>query len=133
VKTLLLFAVTTLVGCATVKVAPDHAVLINGHPRLEIPAPGQSRITVVRDAGFFGSACSISVSIDGESVGSLRTQQRVDAYVDPGEHVVEISTAEGLCGNFHASASCLASNGVPKAFRVGYPSGGDLAILPIAP
>ncbi len=112
------------------KVNPSEAIQIKGCA-LTTPEPGKTRVTFVRDKGFSGSACTIDISIDGVNIGSLRTKQRIDAYVGPGEHIIEASTAEGICGHLSVSASCIV-NGIEKAFRVGYPSGEGLALMPIA-
>jgi hypothetical protein len=105
---------------------------------MTIPMDKKERLTVVRDAGATSSICNMTVKVDHVEVAILKPSERVDVYVSPGNHVIEVYTTGWLCPE--ASATTLFTIGPRevKAFRVGYPKGSafssdSLAIMPILP
>lgn len=61
------------------------------------PSNGSSSITMTRDAGLFGSACSLHFSVDGKDVARLNPKQTITVYVPPGHHNVATFSVDA-CG-----------------------------------
>ena len=58
------------------------------------PVPGMGNIYVVRDDGFAGSAIAFRIELDGRSIGSIAPGTYHLFELEPGDHVVAISTQE---------------------------------------
>lgn len=79
-------------GCtATVPVMPEQYDQIAEKFQ---PAPGMGNIYVVRDDGFAGSAIAFRIELDGRSIGSIAPGTYHLFELEPGDHVVAISTQE---------------------------------------
>ncbi len=79
-----------LVGCANVPLAP-----VNEDTRAKefTPDPSKASIYIFRDEGFIGAARTISVLIDGVTVGSTAPKTYFLIQVTPGKH--KLASTEG--------------------------------------
>lgn len=122
-------------GCATKPVSyteaepvPSSRVLA---PELLRARPDAARITVKRDSGFMGSACAFRVFVDGRPVVELRSSERVDIYVDPGQHILG-TYATGICGGGTAEVEATVGAGQWKSYRIASGQEGTLQFSPTA-
>ncbi len=53
---------------------------------------GESKLTVTRDSGFIGSACSIGLLINDEIVVGLDPAERFQTSLPPGEYKIGVSS-----------------------------------------
>lgn len=124
-----------LVGCATSPVSNSEATPVPASrvlaPELLAQRPNAARITVKRDSGFMGSACAYKVFMDGRPVVLLRGGERVDLYVDPGQHVLG-TFADGICGGGAAEVEASVSAGQWKSYRIASGQDGTLQFMPTA-
>src|SRR5262249_39983880 len=92
---LLLFALL-VTGCATspVTVSESHTVpparLLTGYSALAQLSPSRAAVTVIRDAGLYGSGEPARPSVDGSPVARLWSRERVEFYVSPGDHIFAV-------------------------------------------
>ena len=121
-------------ACSTspVRVADAKAVQSD---RLYITAPATANdglIIVVRDTGFQGRACAVSIFLDGKKAVSLAAGEKAEFPASAGKHMLSAAPAgKGLCGiadSEHAQRRSLIFDSVAGRtidFRVGLGSGGD--------
>jgi len=125
-------ALFAMISCASERVRAEFATPARDVLSRDLTTedPSKCLVVVVRDSGFGGSGCKLRVMVDGESAANLKPEEKVSLYLTPGEHVVEVTTNGGLCGNKMAGATIKLERGVAKAYRVGFPASGDVAIYP---
>lgn len=130
-----LISVVLVAGCATTPIsysdaspAPSSQILA---PELLHAHPGTAKVTVKRDSGFMGSACTYRVFMDGRPIVQLRGGERIDIFIEPGEHVFG-ALAEGACGGGTAEVAASMSSGQWKSFRIASGQDGTLQFLATA-
>lgn len=109
---LLFVALVALYGCTT-PIAPQIAQRV-----LAADIGFGSRITVTRDAGMFGSACSFHVAIDRRDVVILDPRETASIGVAPGSHQIAVSNS-AWCGGGLQYLVVLAREGMEKIVSVG--------------
>lgn len=92
-------------------------------------------VSVKRDAGFLGKACSVRLSVDDQPVADFRTSERLVLHLPAGEHLLTVAIRHsGLCGLGNAGgvaeARALVVTSTTVAYRIAIGSGGDLALYP---
>lgn len=131
----LALSLAVLAGCATSPVSYSEASTVPNSrvlaPELLSERPGTARITIKRDSGFMGSACTYKVFMDGRPVAQLRGGERVDFFVDPGQYVLG-TFAEGICGGGTAEVEASLGAGQWKSYRIASGQDGTLQFLPTA-
>lgn len=73
-------------------VPQDQVMLVE----VTVPKTGTGHVTVTRDIGWSGGACSYYVLLDGHKVAKIKGGERLDLYLAPGDHLLGASAA-GLC------------------------------------
>ncbi|KAF3981999.1 MAG: hypothetical protein HFP78_03830 [Methylococcales symbiont of Hymedesmia sp. n. MRB-2018] len=133
--TILLLILIALSGCATRPIsntiaipAPMERILDTHYLK---PGPGTGEVTVKRDSGFGGSACSSRIFVDGHPVADIRVSEKVVLYLPEGEHILS-AWPNGICGGGMTEIKAVIKAGTPSSYRVGYGSNGDFAINPTA-
>jgi len=90
-----------LSGCATSPVSYSEAVPVPTERILSrdlaTARPDTGHITVSRDSGLMGAACTSRVFVDGKPIALMRNGERVDVYIEPGDHVLGVRP-DGFCG-----------------------------------
>lgn len=134
-KVLALCALAVMTGCATAPIergsasaVPQDRVLARG---VLTEKPGSARVTVSRDSGFMGSACTYRLFIDGQAVALLRGSERFEFFVTPGEHILSTRT-DGICSGGTAEVATQVAAGQAKRFRISSSPEGSYAIVPTA-
>ena len=111
----------SLTACATSPIPHSNARTVHSSsvlaPDLLKERPGTGKITVKRDSGWMGSACTFRVFIDGRPVALLRNGERFDVFLAPGQHVLS-SHPEGICGGSTAEVEALVALGQWKRYRI---------------
>jgi hypothetical protein len=130
-NTLILSAACLLAaGCATspsTSSSPGHAL----PNQWQSPSPNSGVLTVTRDSGFMGAACSQRIYVDGTPIADLRSGQSVTVYLPAGKHVAGVMSG-GMCGGGSSSAQMVMASGGSERFRVASGQSGDLKIEPSA-
>lgn len=124
-------AMVTLSGCATTVTPTSEASqgnALNGYGK---SAPGTVPVTIKRDSGFMGAACSHGLYVDGAAVANLSAGQLVTIYLRPGPHIVG-ARPNGICGGGDAEVEITVREGRSNSVRVGSDQGGSLRIQPTA-
>lgn len=86
-------------------------------------------IIIKRDAGKMGSLCTVYVSIDGNSLAKLESEEKVTAHVTPGRHIVSAIPKGACTGGLSEQATTVAKNET-QVFRASFASAGDFSLSP---
>ena len=89
--------------------------------------PDSVEVTVKRDSGFAGSACSTRIYVDGNAVADIRPSEKIVVYLSKTEHILGASP-NGWCGGGTVEVRADVRSGSPANFRVGYGSNSDFFI-----
>ncbi|TKB75572.1 MAG: hypothetical protein E8D46_01755 [Nitrospira sp.] len=129
---LLVFAFAVVIaGCATRPVSNVEATpvpidrIIDGKFLQQTADAGI--VTVKRDSGFGGSACSSRVFVNAKPVADLRTSEKVIIYLPAGEYVFS-AWPNGICSGGMSEVHATVKSGAELSFRIGYGSGGYFTI-----
>ena len=126
---------SVVAGCATRPVADTDTTpvpldrIIDS--RFLQPSPGSGAVSIKRDRGFGGSACSSRVFVDATPTADLRPSEKLVVYLSSGDHIIS-AWPNGLCGGGMSEARASVTSGSHLAFRIGYGSNGDFYINPTA-
>lgn len=132
---ILLLIVVVFSGCATQPIsntlaapAPMERII---DKRYLQPGPRTGEVTVKRDSGFCGSACSSRIFVDGHPVADIRVSEKVVLYLPEGDHILS-AWPNGICGGGMTELRAIVKAGTQSNYRVGYGSNGDFTINPTA-
>jgi hypothetical protein len=92
---------------------------------------GTGAITIKRDRGLGGSACSSRVFVDASPMADLRPSEKLVVYLPPGDHIIS-AWPNGICGGGMSEVRASVTSGAALTFRIGYGSNGDFFINPTA-
>ncbi len=130
-RLILVIFVTFIAGCATRPIPNDEAIHIPESRILDSkylkPTPNSGTVTVKRDSGFFGSACSYRIFIDAKPIADIQISEKVVAYLPAGEYIFS-AWPNGICGGGLSEVRAMVKSGAELNFRIGYGSSGDFTI-----
>ncbi|MBI4522514.1 MAG: hypothetical protein HY695_01740 [Deltaproteobacteria bacterium] len=133
---LTLFAILSLMACATqpmtiyqASTVPSSRVLA---PQLLSQRPYTGSLIIKRDSGFMGSACTVRVFVGAVPVADLGPAEKVELFIDLGEHVV-VATPNGIfCGGGVSEAAVNIRSESQKILRIASGQSGDIYLQPSA-
>jgi len=136
-KSITLLALLALGACTTSPVSVNEAKAVTPLAYQAAPNEPYATVTVVRDSGFEGSACSLGLFVDGKVSAILDTSQKATLYIPVGEHIVGASSVgAGLCGAFTSNIireiSAMFKGGEMRQYRMGVSTSGDIILQPTA-
>lgn len=118
-------------GCATRPISNAEAIHV---PRGQVvdstylkPIPDSGVVTVKRDSGFGGSACSSRVFVNANPIADLNASEKVVIYLPAGEYIFS-AWPNGICGGGMSEVRAMVKSGAELSFRIGYGSNGDFTI-----
>lgn len=118
-------------GCATAPISDAEATPVPVERVLDesvmVRSPGTGQITVKRDSGLGGSACSSRVFVNAKPIADLRTSEKVVFHLPPGEYIFS-AFPNGVCGGSMSEVRGTVRDGSAIAFRIGYGTSGDFTI-----
>ncbi|WP_152249028.1 hypothetical protein [Xanthomonas maliensis] len=134
-----ILSVAMIVGCAT-KPVSDSAAKAAPAERLfahQTPIEGGGILVVTRDAGFQGSACAVSVLINGAEAARLEAGERAAFQLPAGEAILGVQPfGRGLCGagsdRMRRETGLMMKSGDTRKYRTGIGSSGEPLIAPTA-
>lgn len=130
-KTIIGIICLGVAGCSTTPVSPNDAKLVQPIIKYQ-KTEGKIPLTIIRDKGIIASACDITVYIDGEQIADLGAQDKVIAYVTPGEVIVGAGfIGSGLCkGPERKERAFIISDGKKRNLRIFIDQNANVDILP---
>lgn len=134
-KTLTTFAISScfLLGCAIKPVSNEIAKTIPPKRIIDntffAKQDNKVLITIKRDQGHVGSACTTKILIDGHAVAGLRMSEKMEVYLSPEQHIIS-SLPQGVCGGGIAELQIDLSSGRTATYRVGYDGNATHRIQP---
>ncbi len=134
-RLLALLFLLSFTACATTPLTIKQASAV---PSSRVLAPqwiaqrsNTGSLVVKRDSGFMGSACTIRVFVDAVPVADLAPSERVELYVDLGEHSVVVSS-NSICGGGTAEAAVVIMPERQRILRIASGQSGDIYLQPSA-
>lgn len=89
-----------------------------------------SIVTVTRDSGVLGSACSMKLSVDDNIVAKLKPSDSVTLHIPSGRHILSFDTRGGLCPSVTDAIDMTLSEGDVKKYRIRGDMNGNFQLLP---
>lgn len=118
-------------GCATQPVSNAAARSVPSNRIIDSalikPSPDSGVVTVKRDSGFGGSACSSRVFVNAKPIADLDASEKVVLYLQAGEYILS-AWPNGICGGGMSEVRASVKSGSELSFRIGYGSNGDFTI-----
>lgn len=122
-------------GCATHPISNNEAINVPNARVIDAkylePKPDTGKITVKRDSGAGGSACSSRIFVNAKPVADIRSSEKVVLFLASGDYVLS-AWPNGICGGGMSEVRATVKTGNELSFRVGYGSNGDFTINPTA-
>lgn len=120
-------------GCAIKPVSNDQAKPVPNkrilNPSYLVADPSKVNVTIKRDQGHVGSACTTKILIDGTPVVNLRMSEKIVVYLSPEQHILS-SVPQGICGGGIAELQIDLSSKRTATFRVGMDANATHRIQP---
>lgn len=118
-------------GCATRPVSNAEAISVPKERIVDAsflqPKANAGVVTVKRDSGFGGSACSSRVFVNAKPVADLETSEKVVFQLIEGDYIIS-AWPNGMCGGGMSEVPAAVKSGKELSFRIGYGSNGDFMI-----
>lgn len=134
-KILLVVAIALLSGCSTQPVPTQQAKNVSANriwdKKIVKKSADTGTVIVKRDSGLMGSACLISIYIDGNPLADIDSREKVTFYPKPGRHVLS-ATPHGWCAGGMVEVGADVVKDKALIYRVGYGANGDFRFSPTA-
>ena len=128
--------VLMLAGCATTPVPSSSATPVPPERILAAdftkPHQGLAMLVVTRDKGFFLKACEATFFVDGVKVAKLLQSEQLRLFVEDGDHLVGVTSDEGLCMGGSDQQEIKVSRSKPTLLRIAAGNGFGVKIEPSA-
>jgi len=128
-----ILATLIISGCAIKPVSNDQAKPVPNKRILNhnyvVEDPSKVNVTIKRDQGHVGSACTTKILIDGIPVVNLRMSEKIVVYLSPEQHILS-SVPQGICGGGIAELQIDLSSKKAATFRVGMDANATHRIQP---
>jgi type IV pilus biogenesis protein CpaD/CtpE len=127
-KTIIALIAALLSACASQPISNIDAIPVAGtsvlSPALLQQRPGTYAVTIKRDAGFMGGACSTRIYVDGQAVADIQTSEKVVVYLLEGDHIFS-ARPNGICAGGVSETKAVVKAGTPLNLRAAYGSNGE--------
>lgn len=122
-----------MLGCAIKPVSNEAAKIIPSKRIIDntffVKQNDKVLVTIKRDQGHVGSACTTRILIDGHPVAGLRMSEKMEVYLSPEQHIIS-SLPQGVCGGGIAELQIDLSSKKTATYRVGYDGNATHRIQP---
>lgn len=122
-----------LLGCAIKPVSNEIAKSVPSKRIIDstffVKQSDKILVTIKRDQGHVGSACTTKILIDGHAVAGLRMSEKMEVYLSPEQHIIS-SLPQGVCGGGIAELQIDLSSRKTATYRVGYDGNATHRIQP---
>src|SRR5262245_12857064 len=83
------------------------------------PAPDRTvKVTVLRDSGAYGSACTHVIEVDGKDAFEIRAGEYQTVYLPAGEHELTLRVVKSMCPAHWASLRVVLRDKQERVFRI---------------
>lgn len=122
-------------GCATSPVSNNNAKMVsksqiisNGFSQYE---NNLSIVTIKRDKGFLGSACSSRVYLNAEPIVDINSGEYYEVYLPSGSYILS-TVPNGICSGGMFEVQFNIDKPTNLNYRIGLGTNGDYFIVPTA-
>ena len=85
-----------------------------------------SAITVLRDSGFLGSACTHTIYINNKKTFAIKDGEYISLKLPPEEYHIRLESGVGICPNISLSQNTNLKIGEHEKYRVSIASTGQI-------
>lgn len=125
----------SLIGCATHPISNSEAIPVPAKRIIDAKfihrSPNSGEVTIKRDSGISGSACSTRIYVNANPIADIRTSEKVVLYLPEGEYILS-AEPNGICGGGLTEVKVLVKPGSKLNFRYGTSGHGSPSIFPTA-
>lgn len=130
---LAILTIISLSACSNTPIPTNQAKEVSGQQlstsEYAVANTNTGTIIIKRDSGKMGSLCTVYVSIDGNSLAKLESEEKVTAHVMPGRHIVSAEPKGACTGGLSEQATSI-TKGDTQVFRASFASAGDFSLSP---
>ena len=134
-KILVMLSIFYISACSNTPVPTDQAKEVSGNKlstsSYAVAGKDTGTLIIKRDAGKMGSLCTVYVSIDGNALAKLESEEKVTAHVSQGKHIIS-AEPKGACTGGLSEQATMISKGESQVFRASFASAGDFSLSPTA-
>lgn len=127
----LIFLALAISGCATRPVSNAESKPVPSSRIIDAryfnSSPNTGVVTVKRDSGVGGSACTSRVFVNAKPIADLDPAEKVVLYLPADEYILS-AWPNGICGGGMSEVRASVKPGMELNFRIGYGSNGDFTI-----
>jgi hypothetical protein len=132
-----LAVVILLAGCSTTGTPTNEAMKVSPTRLLapvgwRAPAAGAGQLSIKRDHGLVGSACTVRIFVDAVPVAELLQREIVTLYLPLGDYVVSATPSTSVCPDTVVESGVRLTEAKPTVLRVGFAQSLDLVLQPTA-
>ncbi|OYQ41070.1 hypothetical protein CHU94_08140 [Rhodoferax sp. TH121] len=122
-------ATVALTACATTAISTDKAkaAKVVFMQNLLVERPSTGKMTIKRDIGLAGAACTTRIFLDAKPLAELDPGEVFVIYVPAGEYILGAATS-GLCGGGDAESQAVVRVNESKTYRVSLDQGMSVRI-----
>lgn len=130
---LAILTIISLSACSNTPIPTNQAKEVSGQQlstsEYAVANTNTGTIIIKRDSGKMGSLCTVYVSIDGNSLAKLESEEKVTAHVMLGRHIVSAEPKGACTGGLSEQATSI-TKGDTQVFRASFASAGDFSLSP---
>ncbi|UTG73593.1 hypothetical protein KCG55_08825 [Neisseria subflava] len=108
---------TTPITVSNGSIVPEHLIYEKNIVK-QNDDPSKGNITILRDAGFTGAACSYDITLNNKKIFSIQQNQYLTIALEPGEYFLGASTGGGLCPNTQLTQDVNLKAGENREYRI---------------
>lgn len=131
IENCVLLVLLSISGCATSPVSNSEALHVEQNKVYSTSftqySPSKVKVTIKRDSGFMGSACSTRVYLDGIPLTDLNPKEKIIVFLDKDTFIIS-AQPNGLCAGGLAEVEADLRNGKEASFRIGSGQSGEVSI-----
>ncbi|EOX4930325.1 hypothetical protein ACER1D_004137 [Vibrio alginolyticus] len=135
IRTMIIMTAILVSGCATKPLSNAESKPVPSERILDAQylsiSEDKGVVTVKRDEGFGGSACTSRIFVNGKPIADLNPAEKVVLYLPADEYIIS-AWPNGICGGGMVEVQANVKVESRLNFRVGYGSNGDFSIFPTA-
>lgn len=135
-RLLIVFIAAVIVsGCATRPTSNSESKPVSSNriidDRYLNSVPNAGIVTIKRDSGFMGSACTSRVFVNAKPMVDLNSAEKIVLYLPADKYILSV-WPNGICGGGMSETTVSVKAEAELSFRIGYGSNGDFTINPTA-
>lgn len=122
---IILVLIILVTACSTRQIIEQQAsevpldrIYDKQYVNLETITSDDSAITIIRDSGFYGMACTHTMFLNNEKVFGIREGEYITLILSPGEYYLRLESGAGACLSVSLSQNAKIDVGEHEKYRI---------------